>query len=114
MAPPSMLICVGDIGPTSIIHRNIEDKVGVEDWNLWVDVGKNLVGREKIEKAVRRLMDGYDEAMEMRKQAQELGEKAKRATEEGGSSHESLTTLIEELRTYLDGGEKESEWRSVE
>ena len=91
------------------VHR-FGVEVGVVDWNLWVDAGKNLVGREKIEKAVRRLMDSYDESMEMRKRAQELGEKAKRAIEEGGSSHESLTTLIEELRAYLDGRGKESGW----
>ena len=81
---------------TQVHHIGVE--VGIEDWNLWVDAGKNLVPREKIEKAVRELMDGGDESMEMRKRVRELRDKAKRCVEEGGSSYENLTALIEELK----------------
>ena len=81
---------------TQVHHIGVE--VGIEDWNLWVDAGKNLVPREKIEKAVRELMDDGDEAMEMRKHVRELRDKAKRSVEEGGSSYENLTALIEELK----------------
>ncbi|KAL7201078.1 hypothetical protein ACSBR1_032894 [Camellia fascicularis] len=33
-------------------------------WNLWIDVGKNVVRRENIEAAVRRVMDGGDDDRE--------------------------------------------------
>ncbi|KAA8521163.1 hypothetical protein F0562_011832 [Nyssa sinensis] len=59
-------------------------EVGVEDWNLWVDAGKKVIRRESIEKCVRRLMDDGDEGVVlMRQKAKELGEKARRAVEEG-------------------------------
>ncbi|KAA8521142.1 hypothetical protein F0562_011815 [Nyssa sinensis] len=78
-------------------------EVGVEDWNLWVDAGKKVIRRESIEKCVRRLMDDGDEGVVlMRQKAKELGEKARRAVEEGGSSHRNLTLLIEELKQLRD------------
>uniref|UniRef100_A0A2N9G6K9 Glycosyltransferase n=1 Tax=Fagus sylvatica TaxID=28930 RepID=A0A2N9G6K9_FAGSY len=52
---------------------------------------------EAIEKAVRRIMVG-EEAEEMRGKAKALGEMARRAVEEGGSSYSDLNALIEELR----------------
>ncbi|XP_028783086.1 UDP-glucose flavonoid 3-O-glucosyltransferase 7-like [Neltuma alba] len=73
-------------------------EVGTEEWALWVfDGGKKMVTRDRIEKAVRKVMDGGDEAMEMRKRVGELGKKAKEAVQEGGSSHTNLTALITEL-----------------
>ncbi|THG21125.1 hypothetical protein TEA_022680 [Camellia sinensis var. sinensis] len=35
-----------------------------KDWNLWIDVGKNVVRRENIEAAVKRVMDGGDDNRE--------------------------------------------------
>ena len=52
---------------------------------------------EAIEKAVRKIMVG-EEAEEMRGKAKALGEMARRAVEEGGSSYSDLNALIEELR----------------
>ena len=52
---------------------------------------------EAIEKAVRIIMVG-EEAEEMRGKAKALGEMARRAVEEGGSSYSDLNALIEELR----------------
>ncbi|KAL1822363.1 hypothetical protein ACET3Z_009141 [Daucus carota] len=78
-------------------------EVGAEDWNLWVDSGKKIVRREKIEEAVRKLMDGEDEMVkEMRRKIEELGDVAKKAVQEGGSSHKNLMVLIEELKKLRD------------
>nr|UNG76930.1 uridine diphosphate glycosyltransferase [Paris polyphylla var. chinensis] len=51
----------------------------------------------KIERAVNRLMSEGDEAEVRRRRARELGEKAKRAIEEGGSSYIDVGNLIAEL-----------------
>ncbi|CAI0557415.1 unnamed protein product [Linum tenue] len=56
-----------------------------------------VIMAEGIEIAVRRLMDG-DEGKEMRRKAKELREMARMAIEEGGSSHSSLSDLIDELK----------------
>ncbi|WOG90955.1 hypothetical protein DCAR_0310202 [Daucus carota subsp. sativus] len=78
-------------------------EVGAEEWNLWVDSGKKIVRREKIEEAVRKLMDGEDETVkEMRRKIEELGDVAKKAVQEGGSSHKNLMVLIEELKKLRD------------
>ncbi|KAK1392095.1 hypothetical protein POM88_011151 [Heracleum sosnowskyi] len=78
-------------------------EVGVEDWNLWVDCGKKITKRERIEKALRKLMDGEDEMVkEMRRKIKELGEVAKKAVQVGGSSHKNLMVLIEELKQIRD------------
>ncbi|CAB4290546.1 unnamed protein product [Prunus armeniaca] len=64
-----------------------------------VDVKKEAsVKRDAIEKAVAQVMVG-DKAEEMRSRARALGEMARRAVEEGGSSFSDLTALIEELRS---------------
>ncbi|KAK4757464.1 hypothetical protein SAY87_018765 [Trapa incisa] len=56
----------------------------------WVECGK-------VEAAVRRVMVG-EEAEGMRVRAAQLSEAAKKAVEEGGSSHSDLTALLEELK----------------
>ncbi|KAF8404984.1 hypothetical protein HHK36_009879 [Tetracentron sinense] len=82
-------------------------KIGVEvgaqewqDWNEWGEDSKVLVQRDEIKEAVTRLMDGGEEAEQMRIRARELGEKARRAVEDGGSSYTDLTAVIEDLRLY--------------
>ncbi|KAM7531709.1 hypothetical protein LguiB_035119 [Lonicera macranthoides] len=62
-----------------------EEKVGV------------LVNRGDIKVVIERLMDGGDEGEERRKRARELGEMAKRAIEEGGSSYLNITLLIQDI-----------------
>ncbi|KAA8536216.1 hypothetical protein F0562_028694 [Nyssa sinensis] len=73
-------------------------RVGSEEWASWNMERKTVVGREKVEAAVERLMGG-GEATEMRRRAKELAEKAKRAIEEGGSSYNDAAALIEELKS---------------
>ncbi|XP_057963675.1 scopoletin glucosyltransferase-like [Malania oleifera] len=67
--------------------------VGAQKWSRVVG---DSVKREAIERAVRMVMAG-EEAEGMRSRAKALGEMAKRAVEEGGSSHSDLNALIEDL-----------------
>ncbi|XVF45098.1 hypothetical protein PTKIN_Ptkin02bG0178600 [Pterospermum kingtungense] len=63
----------------------------------WVEVVGDFVERNAIEKAVKEVMVG-ERAEEMRSRAKALGEMAKRAVEEGGSSFSDLNALVEELK----------------
>ncbi|KAI3473299.1 hypothetical protein Pfo_028543 [Paulownia fortunei] len=69
-----------------------EDKVGV------------LVKKDDVKKAIDSLMDEGEEGQERRRKARELGEMAKRAVEEGGSSHLNMTLLIEEIKEISNHG----------
>ncbi|KEH25852.1 putative UDP-glucuronosyl/UDP-glucosyltransferase [Medicago truncatula] len=72
-------------------------EVGATDWSMYVIDEKKVVSRDSIKNAVRRLMDGGIEAEEIRRRSQELGEKARLAVQQGGSSNNNLLTLIEDL-----------------
>ncbi|XP_034228108.1 abscisate beta-glucosyltransferase-like [Prunus dulcis] len=74
-------------------------QVGSKEWVSWNAEREELVGREKVEAVVSRVMGGGEEAEEMRKQARALAEKARRAVEEGGSSYEGVNALISELKS---------------
>ncbi|KAK9287555.1 hypothetical protein L1049_015976 [Liquidambar formosana] len=74
-------------------------RVGSVEWASWNSERKVSARREKVTEVVERLMGGGDEAVEMRKRAKELGEKAKRAVEKGGSSYSDADALIEELKS---------------
>ncbi|XP_020591685.1 UDP-glycosyltransferase 73C5-like [Phalaenopsis equestris] len=54
-----------------------------------------VVGREKVGRAVEKLMDGGEEGEGRRRRAREFGERGRRAMEEGGSSYENLKGVIE-------------------
>ncbi|XP_048332884.2 soyasapogenol B glucuronide galactosyltransferase [Ziziphus jujuba] len=74
--------------------------VGVKEWRDWGNEGGGLVvKREEVEKAVRLLMGGGEEAVDMRKRVSKLQDEAKKAVEIGGSSYSSLLALIDELKT---------------
>ncbi|KAE8726216.1 putative UDP-glucosyl transferase 73B3 [Hibiscus syriacus] len=64
----------------------------------WVEVVGDFVRRDAIEKAVKEVMVG-EKAEEMRSRAKALGEMAKRAVENGGSSFRDLNALIQELNS---------------
>ncbi|XP_057975363.1 probable UDP-glucosyl transferase 73B6 [Malania oleifera] len=68
--------------------------VGVNQWSQLVQESESFVSREKIEKAVGKLMGGGEEAEEMRRRTKEFGEFAKKAVEVGGSSYNDLTDLL--------------------
>ncbi|RZR71392.1 hypothetical protein BHM03_00004906 [Ensete ventricosum] len=71
--------------------------IGVEAPITYVfDKAVALVKREDVSKAVRSVMDGGEEGEGRRQRAQELGKKARKAVdEEGGSSQENLTLLLD-------------------
>lgn len=70
-------------------------KIGVGVGALkWVRSVGDYVKMEQIEKAVKKLMVG-EKAEEMRSRAKTLGEMAKSAVEEGGTSYSDLSGLIE-------------------
>ncbi|XP_015939180.1 UDP-glucose flavonoid 3-O-glucosyltransferase 7-like [Arachis duranensis] len=73
-------------------------EVGGAEWSLSpFDEKKRVVSAKMIEKAVRKVMDGGDEAEKMKKKAKEMKEKALRAVKEGGSSQQSLLEMIQQL-----------------
>ncbi|KAG5526439.1 hypothetical protein RHGRI_032643 [Rhododendron griersonianum] len=71
--------------------------VGALKWKTRTTSGG--VTRVQIGKAVRHVMVG-NEAEEMMNRAKEFKEMAKKAIEEGGSSHTNLNDLIQELSSY--------------
>ncbi|KAK7847553.1 scopoletin glucosyltransferase [Quercus suber] len=83
-----------------VIGRKTWHIVGVDvGVRRWIRVVGDSIKRDAIEKAVKRIMVG-EEADRMRSRAKVLGEMAKRAVEEGGSSYSDLNALIEELRLH--------------
>ncbi|XP_010030638.2 LOW QUALITY PROTEIN: abscisate beta-glucosyltransferase [Eucalyptus grandis] len=77
-------------------------KIGVQadsmEWTSWNTEPGPAVDPEKVEAAVRKLMDGGEEAAEMRRRAEDLGGKARKAVGEGGSSYGDVEALIQELK----------------
>lgn len=73
-------------------------QVGSREWVSWNAEWKELVGREKVELAVKKLMEKSGEAEEMRRRVREIAGKARRAVEEGGTSYADVDGLIEELK----------------
>ncbi|KAL0337423.1 UNVERIFIED_CONTAM: UDP-glycosyltransferase 73C3 [Sesamum calycinum] len=55
------------------------------------------VKNDEIKRVIEQLMDGGEEGNERRRRAKELGEMAKRAVEEGGSSYLNVTSFIEDV-----------------
>jgi UDP:flavonoid glycosyltransferase YjiC (YdhE family) len=68
--------------------------VGVKEW---LRVHGDHVKSEAVEKTITQIMVG-EEAEEMRSRAKKLGQTARKAVEEGGSSYSDFNALIEELR----------------
>ncbi|KAK1392433.1 scopoletin glucosyltransferase-like [Heracleum sosnowskyi] len=73
-------------------------RVGADVWNSGFEIESPLVGREMIENALSRLMDGSDESLMIRRRAQEIAHMARGAVLDAGSSLNQLTDLIEEMK----------------
>ncbi|XP_047313884.1 UDP-glycosyltransferase 73C4-like [Impatiens glandulifera] len=56
-----------------------------------------LVRREAILDAIEKVMCGDDDGEERRKRARKLGEAAKKATEEGGSSYHNINDFLQDI-----------------
>lgn len=74
-------------------------RVGVETSVPWAEKQKieALVEKGKIKKAVEMVMEEGGEGEERRRRAREIGESAKKALKEGGSSYLSTTSLIQHI-----------------
>jgi cis-zeatin O-glucosyltransferase len=79
-----------------------ELKVGVEV-KKWTKADENeLVTAEEVEKAIRRVMAGDEEAMEMRRRVQELRNAARTAVGEGGSSWNEMESFVDHFTSILN------------
>ncbi|KAH7854245.1 hypothetical protein Vadar_011693 [Vaccinium darrowii] len=67
------------------MNQGEEEKVGV------------LVKKDIVKEGIDDLLDGGEEGEMRRERARKLGGMAKKATEEGGSSHLNLTLLIQDI-----------------
>ncbi|KAJ0086576.1 hypothetical protein Patl1_06919 [Pistacia atlantica] len=74
-------------------------RVGVEMSVTWAEKQKveAWVEKKKIKKAVEMVMDEGDEGEERRRKAKGLGESAKKAVKQGGSSYLNTTWLIQHV-----------------
>ncbi|XP_020089382.1 UDP-glycosyltransferase 73C3-like [Ananas comosus] len=81
--------------------------VGVQQMTQWgAEDAQAFIKKDDVETAVGKLMDEGEEGEERRTRARELGEKARRAMEEGGSSYENTKLLIREIQAknvHADG-----------
>ncbi|KAI7740201.1 hypothetical protein M8C21_031115 [Ambrosia artemisiifolia] len=84
------------VGAPVVVHWGEEDKFGV------------TVKSEQVKTAIERVMDMGSEGNERRKKAKALGMVAKKALEEGGSSHNNLTLLIQDLLQLSDVASQKS------
>ncbi|OWM82460.1 hypothetical protein CDL15_Pgr002034 [Punica granatum] len=63
-----------------------------------------VMKKETVEKAIKEVMDEEEEeAQGRRRRAMELGQKAKKAMDEGGSSYLNLNLLIEDIKQQVMG-----------
>ncbi|RVX12054.1 UDP-glycosyltransferase 73D1 [Vitis vinifera] len=77
-------VCSG-LGVEVPVRWGDEERVGV------------LVKKCEVEKAVETLMDGGEEGEMRKKRARELSTSARRAMEDGGSSHVNMSILIQDI-----------------
>ncbi|KAJ3682569.1 hypothetical protein LUZ60_015142 [Juncus effusus] len=78
-------------------------RIGVEKSIKWGSEKSDevMVKRDEVVRKVLELMDGEGEGMERRNRAQKLGEMAKVAMDEGGSSYEHIELLIQDIREKM-------------
>ncbi|XP_061341858.1 soyasapogenol B glucuronide galactosyltransferase-like [Gastrolobium bilobum] len=74
--------------------------VGAKEWRNWNEFGNEVVKREDIGNAIALMMAGGEEDAEMRRRAKTLSDAAKKAIQVGGSSHNNMIELIEELKMH--------------
>lgn len=74
-------------------------EVGVQQWGK-IEEQKKIIGRDLVERGVRRLMDEKEEKQRIRERMSSLKEKARRAVEKGGSSSMEMERLIQDIRFW--------------
>ncbi|XP_023528699.1 UDP-glycosyltransferase 73C6-like [Cucurbita pepo subsp. pepo] len=78
------------MGVETVMHLGEEEEMGV------------VVKREKVREAIEMVFDGEDRE-EMRQRSKKLAVMAKRAVEEGGSSHSDIKLLIQDIVAHGGG-----------
>ncbi|KAI3822550.1 hypothetical protein L1987_10141 [Smallanthus sonchifolius] len=84
-----------------VVHvLRIGVSVGAQKTVFWGDEDKSgeVVKSEEFIKAIEEVMEEGKEGEERRKRAKELGKMANKAIEEGGSSYQNMTRLIEDIK----------------
>jgi len=77
--------------------HGVGEPVGVWEWSMSpYDARRKVVGWERIESAVRKVMK--DEGGFFTKRVHELKEKAHKAVQEGGSSYDHVTALLQSIK----------------
>ncbi|MED6126931.1 hypothetical protein PIB30_083254 [Stylosanthes scabra] len=77
-------------------------ETGAAEWSISpFEPKRTVVSAERIEKAVKKLLDGGDESVRVKSKAKEVKEKAWKAVQEGGSSYNCLTELIDQLQKLV-------------
>ncbi|KAK1395827.1 Glycosyltransferase [Heracleum sosnowskyi] len=79
-----------------ILGNGVE--VGSDVWNSTWEIKSPVIYKQKIKKAVVRLMGGSDESEMIRRRATEISVIANHAPEEGGSSYNDLAALIQDIK----------------
>lgn len=77
--------------------------VGAEVWHISFDITDTIVKKEKIEASVKMLMNASMESENIRNRAKDVEAIINRAVEEGGSSYNHLTALIQEMKFHAFG-----------
>ncbi|XP_071688256.1 nuatigenin 3-beta-glucosyltransferase-like [Rutidosis leptorrhynchoides] len=75
-------------------------KVGAEVWNPDFDITSPVIGKQMIVEAIAKLQDGSDMVEIIKRNLKELSMKAKRSVHKGGSSANSLASLIEDIKAF--------------
>ncbi|XP_057420725.1 abscisate beta-glucosyltransferase-like [Lotus japonicus] len=81
---------------TEVLRVGVQ--VGSKEWGSWEGERKEVVGREKVEVAVKKVMVKSEEVEEMRRRVREIAGSARKAVEEGGTSYGDVDALIQELK----------------
>ncbi|TKY68472.1 Soyasapogenol B glucuronide galactosyltransferase [Spatholobus suberectus] len=95
---PAIGAVVTHCGWNTIIES--ANAVGAKESRNWKKFGDEVVKREETGKAIAVLMGGGEGSLEMRKRAKALSDAAKKTVQVGGSSHNNLKELIQELKSF--------------
>ncbi|XP_047063351.1 anthocyanin 3'-O-beta-glucosyltransferase-like [Lolium rigidum] len=79
-------------------HLNAKHVTDIIGAGVRISAGGAVVDRTEVEEKVRRLMDAGEEGQKMRERATWARQEAKAAVSGGGTSHEALMKLVEELQ----------------
>lgn len=76
-------------------------KVGIDVWNSGIEITGPIIQSAKIREAIERLMNNdSEENMNIRNKVMAMSKMADDATNEGGSSWNSLTALIQHIKNF--------------